>query len=253
MIPVIFQIGPIPLNSFGLMMICCFFAAWKRLSISFEEAGEDPLLAEPLIVLGAITGFVGSRINYILTNRAEFLADPAAMIFTGAGFVFYGGFLCAAAGSYLFLRSKKKSFIHFADLGAPALAIGYAVGRIGCHLSGDGDYGGPTTLPWGFSYLLGIVPTHPGVLVHPTPIYETIVALLIAWALLHLQRNGMLSRTGRLFGLYLLLSAIARFLVEFLRIEPMTRFGITEAQVVAIFVALAGAALLLRPERPATR
>lgn len=229
------------------MMVCLFIAAWRRLSLSLENAGESIEVAEPMVVTGAIAGIVGSRINYLITNLDDFLSDPLHAVFSGAGFVFYGGFICAALAIYLFLRKEGKSFVKYADITAPALAIGYAVGRIGCHLSGDGDYGGPTDSFLGFSYFLGVVSTHRGVLVHPTPIYESIVAFATAFLLVKLQEKKSFSKPGQLFGLYLILAAISRFLVEFIRIEPITKFGFTEAQCASFFIFFAGLVLLLRP------
>jgi phosphatidylglycerol:prolipoprotein diacylglycerol transferase len=246
MIPVIFEIGPFPLNSFGLMMVCCFLAAWRRLYLSLEQAGEDPAIAEPMIVTAALSGIIGSRINYLITYFDEFLADPLGAIFSGAGFVFYGGFFLAMFSLYLFLKKLGKNFLAYADLAAPALALGYAVGRIGCHLSGDGDYGKTTDSLLGFSYALGAAPTPRGVFVHPTPIYESIAGIALAYLLVWLQRKQLLGQTGALFGFYLMVSAVFRFLVEFVRVEPEYLLFLTEAQVAGIFAFLLGLFFMAR-------
>lgn len=246
MIPVIFEIGPFPLNSFGLMMVCCFLAAWRRLYHSLERAGEDPAIAEPMVVTAALTGIIGSRINYLITYFDEFLADPLGAIFSGAGFVFYGGFFLATLSLYLFLRKRGKNFLQYADIAAPALALGYAVGRIGCHLSGDGDYGIATDSILGFSYILGAAPTPRGVLVHPTPIYESVVAIALSYLLVRMQERKSIPKVGALFGLYLALSAVSRFLVEYIRIEPTYLYTLTEAQVASLFGFGLGLVFILR-------
>ena len=110
---------------------------------------------------------------------------------------------------------------------APAAAVGYGVGRIGCFTSGDGDYGIPTNLPWGVSFPHGLVPTVQRV--HPTPIYELIAALLIAFVLWKRGRRN----TGEITGEYLVLSGLARFLVEFIRINPRSFLGMSNAQAAA--------------------
>jgi phosphatidylglycerol:prolipoprotein diacylglycerol transferase len=259
MIPVVFRLGPIPLYSFGLMMLCCFLSAWNRLYLSLKHKGESPELAEGMIFWAAIGGIFGARINYLFSFPEEFLRDPIRAIFNGAGFVYYGGFIGGVLGVWWFIRKNApgKSFLYFADLSAPALALGYAVGRIGCHLSGDGDYGVPTTLAWGFQYVLGIVPSPAGVFVHPTPIYETLGGLLITAILLNLQerKDGFFSkRVGALFSIYILLSAIARFCVEFVRAEPLREWGLTEAQIVSvILICLGGVLFVYSGQKPLVR
>ena len=139
------------------------------------------------------------------------------------------------------------------DLAAPAVSVGYGVGRIGCLVSGDGDYGIPTTLPWGMSFPHGLVPTTQRV--HPTPIYELLVALLIAG---YLWRRGAQSGDGRtppvgqITGEYLVLSGVARFLVEFIRINPRIYWGMSNAQVAALGSVVVGlVVMVVAGRRPA--
>jgi len=220
------------------MMVFCFVGAWRRLYLSLESAGENPEIAEKLVTIAAIAGILGSRINYIISNFEEFLRNPSEMIFTGAGFVYYGGFLLAAFSLFIFAYRNKINFFRFADLAAPSLAIGYGIGRIGCHLSGDGDYGKVTDSFFRFSYQLGVSPTPRGVFVHPTPIYESLLALALCGVLVQLQKNNTLSRNGQMFGLYILCSSVTRFFIENLRIEPITSYGFTEAQVTSLVLFL---------------
>jgi phosphatidylglycerol---prolipoprotein diacylglyceryl transferase len=132
------------------------------------------------------------------------------------------------------------------DAGSPAAALGYGVGRIGCLLSGDGDYGKPTSLPWGMSFPNGLVPTTQRV--HPTPIYELIVACVIAWILWRLGARFLSTRPasrGSVFAAYLVLTGVARFLVEFIRINPRSFFGLTNAQAASVLSVVAGVVLWL--------
>jgi len=131
------------------------------------------------------------------------------------------------------------------DAGSPAAALGYGIGRIGCFLSGDGDYGVPTSLPWGMSFPNGLVPTTERV--HPTPLYELIVACAIAWILWRIGAKqiaaGRKVFAGIVFACYLVLTGIARFLVEFIRINPRSFLGITNAQAASLASIAAGGLL----------
>ncbi len=131
------------------------------------------------------------------------------------------------------------------DVASPAAAMGYGIGRIGCLISGDGDYGIPTSLPWGMRFPNGIVPTTERV--HPTPIYEFLVAALIFWILWRLGARGIKKHApnGIIFAAYLILTGIARFLVEIIRINPRSFFGMTNAQAASVVSVLAGMVLFI--------
>jgi phosphatidylglycerol:prolipoprotein diacylglycerol transferase len=154
----------------------------------------------------------------------------------------------------LLARHYKMPVLQMFDLASPAAALGYGVGRLGCLTSGDGDYGIPTSLPWGMSFPNGIVPTTERV--HPTPIYEFLGSIVIFWILWRLgaprepqpARRGKESRsTGRgvgiVFAWYLILTGCGRFAVEFIRINPRVLFGLTNAQVMSLVCIIAGVAL----------
>jgi phosphatidylglycerol:prolipoprotein diacylglycerol transferase len=137
------------------------------------------------------------------------------------------------------------------DVASPAAALGYGVGRIGCLISGDGDYGIPTSLPWGMSFPNGLVPTTQRV--HPTPIYEFLAALVIAHFLWRIGRRavGGARPAGEVFGWYLIATGVARFLVEFIRINPRSFFGLTNAQAASGVSVIAGVLLLVLLAGPA--
>jgi phosphatidylglycerol:prolipoprotein diacylglycerol transferase len=149
-----------------------------------------------------------------------------------AGFAWFGGMLAGITMLIWQGRLVKLRPLRMLDLAAPAAAIGYGVGRLGCFTSGDGDYGIATKLPWGVGFPHGLVPTPPGVLVHPTPIYELIFSVLLAWYLW--QRGKKRRPVGWITGEYLVLSGIGRFLVEIIRINPKIYWGMSNAQVAAL-------------------
>lgn len=246
MIPTLFSIGPFPIHSFGLMVVLACVAAWRSLFLELEAAGRRVELAERMVTRAAIAGIICARLGFLFTFHNELFAHPMETIFSSAGFVFHWGFVGGVVSLWLLLRKENEDFLSMADLSGPALAIGYGIGRIGCQLSGDGDYGRPSNLPWAMEYPLGVVPTPPGVAVHPTPIYETIGALMIAAILLAPWVRRTLKGKGQRFGLYLLLTALARFLVEYVRVEPVILPPLTQAQLMSLLLAPIAAVLLVR-------
>ena len=131
-------------------------------------------------------------------------------------------------GVVLWMRWRDVVQLRMFDAAATVLALGYAIGRIGCQVSGDGDYGIRSHLPWAMGYPHGTVPTPPGVTVQPTPIYETLAMGLVAYLLWQLRDRV---RPGVVFALYLVLSGLERFLVEFIRRNKEVLVGLTGAQV----------------------
>jgi prolipoprotein diacylglyceryltransferase len=291
---------------------------------------------DPASILGVtgIAGLVGARLYHLLESPSEFFADPIHLLFSQTGLAWFGGFVGGFIALFFLARHYKIPLLLMCDLCSPAAAMGYGIGRIGCLVSGDGDYGIPTSLPWGMSFPNGIVPTTERV--HPTPIYEFLAALVIFYVLWKigarfaknagsnneaftknvsaeksssvktdapkieiaapvppavpaatstrvtaassaqpLKKKKKLrpqsketaksanapqtisaapaQRYGIVFAYYLLLSGAARFLVEFIRINPRIFFGMSNAQVVALACIVAGAFLLysLKRTKPA--
>ena len=245
MIPTLFKIWFLPLHSFGLLMVMAFLAAWRMLYLNLSRAGKPPELAERMITWAAVGGVIGARLGYLISFPTGILDHPIETIFSGAGFVFHWGLIGGALALWMLMRKVGENYFIMADLSAAALAIGYGVGRIGCQLSGDGDYGMPSDLPWAMGYPLGAVPTAGTLTVHPTPVYETIVALLIACILCSGWAKRRFSGTGQVFGLYLLLSSLSRFCVEFLRIEPVVLSPFTQAQLISLLLGVVGVILIM--------
>jgi phosphatidylglycerol:prolipoprotein diacylglycerol transferase len=171
------------------------------------------------------------------------MAHPADLLFDRAGFAWYGGLVVGILTLLWQARVYKLGSLRMLDLASPAAAIGYGVGRLGCLVSGDGDYGTPTKLPWGMSFPHGLVPTYQRV--HPTPIYELLGAIVITWIL---WRRGGPERPkpiGQITGEYLILTGIARFLVEFIRINPRILWGMTNAQLASLGAIVFGFGLIM--------
>ena len=233
MIPQLFYLGPLPINSFGLMVALAFFAGIERLRRSFGRNGIAPELAETFVFTGGVVGLVGARLWFIAENYNEFSGQLGAALFSTAGFTFYGGFILSALtliGLCWFYGIKLTTFL---DSVGPTLALGYAIGRLGCQLSGDGCYGIATTSFLGMSYANGVVPTPPGVLVYPTPLYESLFSLALVFVLSALEQRLWWQAPLRRFAAYLFLLGSERFLIEFLRINPTILYGLSEAQVIA--------------------
>jgi phosphatidylglycerol---prolipoprotein diacylglyceryl transferase len=261
MIPFI-HIGQFAIPTFGLMVACAMLAAYFVLradlacrGIADKKSGE----AETLIAAPCLAGFVGAKLYHLLESPAEFFADPIHLLLSPYGFAWFGGLLAGFA-TFAFVAwrlvkrsaasGKALSILTIFDAGSPAAALGYGIGRIGCFLSGDGDYGIPTSLPWGMSFPNGLVPTTERV--HPTPLYELIVACGIAWWLWRMGTPAAQSRRsakpGQVFAAYLILTGAARFLVEFIRINPRSFLGMTNAQTAAVASMIAGIILWRRTQ-----
>ena len=161
---------------------------------------------------------------------------------SGSGLVWYGGVAGGVIGVILIATWKRIPLGVMANAAAAPLALAYVIGRIGCQLAGDGDYGSATSLPWGMSYPDGTVPTTE--IVHPTPIYESIAMLVVFWVLWRFR--GRLTAPWSLFGLYLVLAGIERLLVEFVRRTPTEFAGLTTAQIISVGLILIGLPLVWR-------
>jgi phosphatidylglycerol:prolipoprotein diacylglycerol transferase len=238
--------------TFGLMvalaMLCAYFVLRADLARRGIAADAETLIAGP-----CLAGILGAKLYHVLESPSEFFADPWHELFSQFGFAWFGGLIAGFAAFVWLARRSSAPLIEMLDAGSPAAAIGYGVGRIGCFLSGDGDYGIPTSLPWGMSFPNGLVPTDQRV--HPTPIYEFLAACAIAWWLWRMgarriamakSGSGVIASRGEIFAAYLVTTGVARFLVEFIRINPRSLLGMSNAQAVSAVSVVAGAVLWWR-------
>lgn len=221
-----------------------------------------------ITIVAAVFGFLGAKLFDNLEHWDEFVKDPIGSIFSASGLTFYGGLILAAVAVIWYCRKRKIGTYHLIDSAAPGLMLAYALGRIGCHVSGDGDWGIANTHPKPFSWLPDwlwaydyphnvnssgvrledciddkfcnhLVPP-----VYPTPIYETIICLGLFFLLWALRKR--LKAPGQMFGLYLILNGIERFSIEQIRVNiKYDKLGLefTQAELIAIFLVLAGAGL----------
>ncbi|GIV59832.1 prolipoprotein diacylglyceryl transferase [Rhodocaloribacter litoris] len=276
---------PVPIYSFGAMVAVAFLvAAWlgrKELDRLHAE-GRLPavplpvrekkgsrvrktlqrvrpgLLVGNLTVIAVFGGFAGAKLFHILENPGDFAADPLGMLFSTGGFTFYGGLIVAAAGVAWYVRKKGLPVWTVADAVAPGLMLAYGIGRLGCHLAGDGDWGIPADLSarpgwlpvwlWAETYpnnILGVDLS--GAPVYPTPIYEFVAAALLFAVLWGLRRHPFLG--GWLFSLYLVLNGLERFLIEQIRVNvrfDLFGLSVTQAEVLAVVLMAAGGFGLVR-------
>ena len=304
---------PLPVYSFGAMVALAILTATWLLGKEFDRkhragllpgvsfAEKDPKTGRvrtqtvsPSVYVGrlamieAFAGIAGSKLFHILENLDDFARDPAGMIFSSGGLTFYGGLIVAAGMIAWYVKRRGLSVPVVADSVAPGLILGYGLGRVGCYLAGDGDWGvcsrledKPGWIParlWSETFprnifdenvVQGCLAQNPGDLpgmflpgadgVFPTMIYETAMCVA-AFALLWTLRKHPY-RAGWLFGIYLILTGIERFLIELIRVNnefTLLGMNVTQAQVISILLAVAGAVIVARtmrkgaPEAPLT-
>ena len=261
MIPELFRIGPVAISPFGIAMMAAFIASYLQLRHALAAAGAgDAEDAGALVFWGGVAGITGAKVYYAL------LQMDWRLLFERYGLVWYGGFIAATGALLWLIRRRRLPFAGTADALAVTLALGYAIGRIGCFLVGD-DYGRPTDLPWGIAFRHGLPPTTAGALrsqfgveippsvpddallaVHPTQLYETAAALAIWWLGLRLLRGG--APAGRPALAVLALLAVERCAVEALRAKDDRFFGgLTLAQLISLAILAVVAALWLHLRR----
>jgi phosphatidylglycerol---prolipoprotein diacylglyceryl transferase len=267
MFPVLFRIGGLTVTSFGAMMALSFLVGGWLAGREMKRAGHDPEIAWDLVLYAAVAGVLGSKLYYLVLNWPETAADPVGALLSRSGLVWYGGFILAALVVAWRVRHWGLTVLHAGDLVAPALAVGYAIGRMGCFLVGD-DYGRPTGVPWGVAFpegappstaanmraLFGIpipmgVPGDTVLRVHPTQLYEVAMALIIFAVLWRLRRTPR--NAGVLFAIYLALAGLERFIVEIFRAKDDRFIGpLTVAQLLSLGLLFGGLLLLERVRRP---
>jgi phosphatidylglycerol:prolipoprotein diacylglycerol transferase len=234
------------LKTFGIVFACGFLAAGAILVRRLRELDKPVDWAYEMAFVALVGGLVGARVYYIIENYSQVKHDLIGNLFSGSGLVWYGGVIGGAIGVLAWAKWRDMLSVKLLDLAAVPLAMGYAIGRIGCQVSGDGDYGKVSTLPWAMGYPHGTVPTPPGVRVQPTPIYETVTMGLVAWWLWRMRDRF---RPGALFAFYLLLSGTERLLVEFVRRNHRVFAGLTAPQLESIALMVVGGLWLLWMER----
>jgi phosphatidylglycerol:prolipoprotein diacylglycerol transferase len=249
-IPVLFHLGPITIYSFGVMSAAALVAAAFVAYLVLRTRGVSFEFAYELLFVAGLGGFAGARIYYLAQHWAAVKGDFVHNAFSGSGFTWYGGliggFICVA----LWARFRHVPVGLMANAAGPAVAVGYAIGRIGCLLSGDGDYGSPTKSFIGIAFPHGTVPTPPGVKVWPTPPMETVVMLLVGWFLYRMAKRAQPG--WHVWGWFMVLAGIERLLIEFIRRNPVVFLGLRTTQWESIgSIAIGVAIILYTRNRPA--
>lgn len=260
MYPKLIDIGPFPIYSYGLMLGVAFLVGSVILRRELVRKHLDESLAINITFIALISGVVGSKLFYII-EEWNFGDIPLSsllktdVLFSPSGLTFYGGLIISIIVLIIFCRIKKLSVLEIFDCMAPAAALAYGIARIGCHLSGDGDYGIPVTgTMWefiGYSYVNGTVPTPPGVLVHPTSIYEFIIGIGIFLYLWNYRTKSQFN--GDVFFRYLILSGIARLFIEIIRLNPKVIFDLSQAQLISIGMIVIGVVMLVIRSKNTTK
>ena len=237
MLPVLLSVFGFDVQSYGVSKALAALVAAFLLARAFERLALSRDAAYSLVMWATIWGFVGAKIYYLLEQLPNFDVHHLG----GMGFTWYGGLIGGVVAALVIVRRHQLPLGVVAGAAAVPLSIAYGIGRLGCLLAGDGTYGRPTSLPWAMTFPNGVVPTD--VPVHPTPLYEALAAIVIASVLWWLGKRW---NPPAVFGGYLVLSGISRFLVEFLRINEPALFGLTQPQLWALASLLTGAVLIVR-------
>jgi phosphatidylglycerol---prolipoprotein diacylglyceryl transferase len=251
MFPTLFKYGNFEITTFGLMMFLAFVVGGWVLTRQFRRYGLPEDEATNVLLAAALGGILGAKVYYAI------LYGDLSLIFSRAGLVWYGGLLGGALAVAWVIWRKRLPFFGVADAVAPGLAIGYSLGRVGCFLVGD-DYGRPTDSFVGIAFPKGAPPTTARSLrefgvsvdpllpddtllrVHPTQLYEAGAALLMFLILMSAAKRPHVA--GRIFGLFLILMGIERFLVEIVRAKDDRFLGpFTVAQLISVVIAAVGA------------
>lgn len=230
------------LQTFGLFFALNFLCWAALVGRRLKELGKPVDWAYELLFVSLVGGLIGARGYFLLQNYDQLDGDLLGNIFSGAGLIWYGGLVGGVVAVLIWAKVRDFLNLQLVDMAAPALALGYAIGRIGCQISGDGDYGKESSLPWAMGYPHGAVPTEPGVTVQPTPMYETLSMGLFALVLWRLRDTF---RPGVLFGIYLVGAGLERFLVEFARRNDHVLAFLTAAQIESLVMLVLGVAWIL--------
>ncbi len=244
MLPEIDLLG-LEVKTFGLFFALNFVAWGALVAVRMRELGKPPDWAWEMVFVALVGGFIGARLYWIAQNWDEASDDGVfESLVSGSGLIWYGGLLGGALTMVIWAWRRGFLGTQLLDIAGFGLPIGYAIGRIGCQVSGDGDYGGPSDLPWAMAFPDGTVPTTD--VVHPTPVYETLIMGSLGFVLWQLRDRV---RPGGLFVLYLIFAGLERFFIEFVRRNEDAALGLTAAQLESLLLVIAGVVYVIVLQR----
>jgi phosphatidylglycerol---prolipoprotein diacylglyceryl transferase len=238
MYPVLFKLGSFEITSFGVMVgLGALVGLWllrRELVVShLPEGAVDGAVA------GVVAGLVGAKLLWTFEHLGE--APVTELLLSRGGLSWFGGLAGGVGTALAIFKIRRYAVVPILAASAPALALGHAIGRVGCFLVGD-DYGRPTDLPWGVAFPQGLPPTTARV--HPTQIYEALALLVLAALLIRWRRRGMANTT--VLGRYLVFAGVVRFAIEFIRINERVVLGLTVAHLASLGMIAVGLVLLAR-------
>lgn len=245
MFPVLFRIGSFELTSFGAMMaVAALVGVW----IFRRELRRSnlPETAVDAAVAGILGGLAGAKLLWVSEHLHE---EPVTqLLFSRGGLSWFGGLVGGIGAGLAVMQARRLPIVSVLAAATPALAIGHAIGRIGCFLVGD-DYGRPSRLPWAVAFPRGLPPTTARV--HPTQLYEAALLIPVAWMLFRWRRDGADDRF--VLGCYLIITSVLRFLIEFIRVNERVALGLTVAQLACLGLAIVGLWLVSTARRRGTQ
>ncbi|MEO7157179.1 MAG: prolipoprotein diacylglyceryl transferase family protein [Vicinamibacterales bacterium] len=237
MYPVLFRIGDFEITSFGALVAVAALVGLWLFHRELTRAGL-PLNAVDAGVAGVVGGMLGAKLLWLLEHLGE--ESFAALLLSRGGMSWFGGLAGGVAAGVWMMRRRRLPIIAVLAAATPALAIGHAIGRIGCFLVGD-DYGRPSDQPWAVAFPQGLPPTTTPV--HPTQLYEALMLVPIAVLLFQWRRQGR--RDQIVLARYLIAVGVLRFFIEFLRVNVRVFAGLTVAHLASLCVVAVGIALLV--------
>lgn len=256
MLPVLFKIGPVTIHTYGVAMAIAFLLGVVLIRREAKAKGLNPDLSYDIVLAAMIGGILGARLVYVIDFWPQFAANPAQIfaVWQG-GLIFYGGLIGGALAVLGLVKMRNLAVGKVADMVAPSLAVGSAVGRLGCFANGC-CYGEQTSLPWAVTFTDRASFAQPlGVPLHPTQIYEFFYNIVILGVLLLIRPK--VKNDGILFWAFVTLYGLFRFTVEFFRANPTFAFGMSASQLFSVALFAAGLAAIftlhLRSRQPLAR
>lgn len=245
MYPTLFRFGDFEVTTFGALVALGALAGLWILHRELERSGLPAAGGVDAALIGVLGGLAGAKIIWAIEFRHD--APFVSLLLSRGGLSWFGGFLGGVGAGLWSLHRRRIPLVPALAAAAPALAIGHAIGRIGCFLVGD-DYGRPSDLPWAVAFPRGLPPTT--VPVHPTQLYETVGLAVIAWLLMGWRRGRVADAV--VFGRYLVLAGLLRFLIEFIRVNAPVAGPLTLAQLFSMGIMGIGFWLMQRRRKIGT-